>query len=164
MRRNADGRSYVRLSQATTELLAGEADLAGWDDEELLRGYSRAKNGSFAGRPPTLVPMEIYQELVRRQLRRAEQEFASNVARSVESLVAISEDPDVDARTRLRAIEMIHDRVWGKPKERVELAPPLMEPEHVQMINAVTIDRDLPALEAAHDDPDFVFGDEEDTA
>lgn len=153
MRRNNDGRAYVRVSENTADLIAGEIDPVDWDDEELLRGYSRAKDGSFRGRPPSLVPIGVYQEFVKRQLQRAEQGFVENVAKTVEAVAAIAKDPDVDESTRLKAAEMIWDRVWGKAKSRVELTgAPDPKEAYEQVIDAVTLDRSLPAGEDEDED------------
>lgn len=148
MRRHRDGRAYVHVSAATANLIAGEVDLNEWDDEELLRGYSRAEDGSFRGRPPSVVPIGVYQKFVRRQLERAEQKFVENVAAATEALADIATDPDVEPDTRLKAIGMIHDRIWGKAKERVELGGALeVEPAWRRVIEAVTVNRELPPLE-----------------
>lgn len=167
MRRHRDGRAFVHVSEATANLIAGEVDVGEWDDEELFRGYSRAKDGTFKGRPPSVVPIGVYQEFIRRQMQRAEQGFANNLTHAVQNLIRISEDPDVPANVRLRALEMIFDRVLGKPKERVEIGPLIADPAWKQTIDAVTVDR--AALAAPEDDvvdaeivdDDFVFGEDE---
>lgn len=158
MRRHPAGGGFVRVTERTAELIAGEIDPAEWDDEELLRGYSRAKDGSFRGRPPSVVPMEVYQEFVRRQLHRAEQGFVDSVADAVRALRNIALDPEVEPPTRLKAIEMILDRVWGKPTQRHELGGALTLEPWRQVVEDVTIDRDLDVLDAEIvDEEEYVF-------
>lgn len=169
MKRNRDGRAYVRVSETTADLIAGEVDLSEWDDDELFRGHTRAKDGTWKGRPPSVVPIAVYQEFVRRQLQRAEQGFANNLTNAVNSLVRISEDPDVPANVRLKALEMIFDRVLGKPKERVEISPMIADPEWKQNIDRVTVDRaalappedgDVVDAEVVDDDDELIFDDD----
>lgn len=145
MRRHSDGRAFVHVSENTADLIAGEVDLSEWDDEELYRGYTRAKDGSFRGRPPTVVPIALYQEFIRRQLRRAEQGFVDDLAETVKVVKNIARDENVDPDTRLRAANMIFDRALGKPKDRIELVGRLEQQEpHERVIEAVTVDRSLP--------------------
>lgn len=157
MRRHSDGRAFVHVSENTADLIAGEIDLDEWDDEELYRGYSRAKDRSFRGRPPTVVPIALYQEFIRRQLRRAEQGFVDDLAETVKVVKDIARDENVDPDTRLRAANMIFDRALGKPKDRIELVGRLEQQEpHERVIEAVTLDRSLPAGDDEGEDGDVV--------
>ena len=48
MKRKRDGRAVVTVSPATANMLAtNNVDLTDWDDEELLRGRRRNKNGEW---------------------------------------------------------------------------------------------------------------------
>jgi hypothetical protein len=61
----------LAVSRHTAAILDGEEDLSAWDDEELLRGQRRAKNGRFVGRPPLVVPQAVHAERVRRTMSKA---------------------------------------------------------------------------------------------
>lgn len=142
--RDYRGREWVRVSGPVAKMLAGELDLTQWDDEELFRGRQRDKNGNFSGRPPSLVPRAAYEEFVRRQLERAEQLFVSNIAEAVEELVKIAKDPDVDESVRLKAIQMISDRTLGAVKQRVDIGAAGDSEPWKAIVEAVTVNRDLP--------------------
>lgn len=116
------GRALVRVGRGTTDVLIGKEDLRTWDNEELRRGRKRDKNGGWQGRDPIIVPKAIHDELVRRTLEKANQLLTENLEGALEILVAIMKDPTVDARERLKAIQMIADRAMGKEPQKIEVA------------------------------------------
>lgn len=112
----------VRVGQTNAAILRGELDLSTWSEEELIRGQRRASNGRFQGRPPTVVPKAVHDELVRRKMSEAHDLLRDNVVRATEVLVEIATDGQADAAVRLKAATTILDRVLGKAPERVEVA------------------------------------------
>ena len=118
-------------------ILQGEMDLSAWSEEELIRGQRRSRRGTWEGRPPKLVPKAIHDELVRRKMGEAFDLMRDNVVKATEVLIEIAEDKEVDPAVRLRAVGMIHDRVLGKSKERVELA--LAPDPFLETIDAITV-------------------------
>lgn len=139
---NADGRAYIRVSERVAKLITGDIDPSTWDDEELARGYMRDKNGKF-NRPPVVVPRSIYAEWARRQMEQGFQDMLGDLREIVRAVCAIATDDTVDEGTRLRAADMIMNRVYGMPKQAVDVA--LREPEkYEQLLESVTIDRSLP--------------------
>lgn len=134
-------RTWIQVTREVADLVKGQVDLSDWDDEELMRGRKRSKRGGFQGRPTNVVPRQAYEEFVRRQLERVEQHLAANVAEATAELTKIAKDPDVPEAIRLKAIEMIHNRVLGTPKQRldVDITGTL---KHEQLIEDVTIRRD----------------------
>lgn len=169
-KRNADGRATVRIGPANAAILHGEADLRNWDDEELLRGQRRAKTGSFVGRPPTVVPMAVHDELNRRRFSRAAEALNESLEEAVRVLREIVSDGRASHADRLKAAGMILDRVLGRAPERVQLSvidekAPWMEAlvagivatdgaidvasEEVLLDDDPLLDDELPALPAA---------------
>lgn len=118
-------------------ILNGEMDLSAWSEEELMRGQRRSRRGTWEGRPPKLVPKAIHDELVRRKMSEAHDLMRDNVVKATEVLIEIAEDKEVDPAVRLRAVGMIHDRVLGKAKERVEVAVEFTPMD--QDIEAITV-------------------------
>lgn len=171
LKKHNDGRAYVRVSEKVAALISGEADLADWDDEELLRGQAKSKRGKFEGRPPTMVPREVYAEWARRQMEAGFQDMLGDLREVVKAVRHIATDASVDETTRLRAAEMVLDRIYGKPKQAVDIG--ISEPEkYQQVIEAVTVQRDLADdadadgevidAEVVEDDEDeFVFDDDD---
>ena len=125
---DVDGqRAFVRLSVGNTRMLLGADDVSEWDDEELQRGYRKDKNGNFRGSPPTLIPRAIHQEITRRNMEKAMVIMRDSLPDAVQVLTEIATNPLVEARDRIKAIEIIMDRVMGKAADRVEVtqnAPP----------------------------------------
>lgn len=150
LRRHADGRALVRVSEKVARLIAGESDLSEWDDEEIARGQARAKNGHFAGRPPTVVPKQVYVEFARRQMDAGFQDMIGDLREVVKAVRHIATDPDVDEGTRLRAADMIMDRVYGKPKQAVDIGVS-DRPRHEELIASVTIKRSMEELEECNE-------------
>lgn len=115
------GRALVRVGEGTTDILIGREDLTEWDDEELRRGRKRDKNGGWQGRDPVIVAKAVHDELVRRTLEKANRLLTENLEAALELLVDIMKDETVDAKERLKAIQMITDRAMGKEPQKVEI-------------------------------------------
>jgi hypothetical protein len=131
----------IRVGTLNAAILAGEVDLSEWDDEELLRGQRRNRNGNFQGRPPKVVPKQLHDELVRRTLEYANEELRSNLQSAVQMLTSIATDPRAEDRDKIKAIEMVMNRVMGKAPDRVELTAQVKPYEEVLRGGVV---RDLP--------------------
>jgi len=123
-RGEADGteRALIRVGARNTAILIGEDDLSDWDEEELRRGQRRDKNGRFQGQPPKVVPKAIHDELVRRTLAKAEELMRENLYTAIEALVEIITGQDTEDRDKLKAIDMIMNRVMGKTPDRIQFS------------------------------------------
>lgn len=115
-------RAKIRVGVGTTQVLTGQDDLSTWDEEELRRGRRRGRNGKFQGKDPVVVPKAVHDELVRRTLSEAQTLMRDNLVRAIEVLVEIVDSPQYEAKDRLKAIDMIVERVMGKPKEVIEIS------------------------------------------
>jgi hypothetical protein len=123
MKKLADGRGLAKIGALPRQIADGEiTDLSDWDDDELLRGTRRDKNGNFRGHPPKLIPAQCLQELNRRRFRKAYALLADSLVAGAEALREIIEDHDVSTPSdRLKAIELLFNRVMGLPKESIAL-------------------------------------------
>lgn len=114
-------RALVRVGQGTTDILIGREDLSKWDEEELRRGRKRDSTGIFRGRDPVVVAKAVHDELVKRTLDEANKLLQDNLQAGLEILVEIMKDQRVDAKDRLKAIEMITNRAMGKEPQKLEV-------------------------------------------
>lgn len=113
-------RATVRVGKMNTQILIGAEDLSVWSDEELVRGQRKDKNGRYQGRPPKVVPKALHDELVRRTLSKANELMRTNLEDAVAMLVAIATGADVDDKDKLKAIEMMMNRVMGREPVTLE--------------------------------------------
>lgn len=114
-------RALVRVGKQNTRILIGAEDLTEWDLEELRAGRRRSANGSFDGKAPVIVPKAIHDELVKRTLSEAQRLLTESLDDAVQALTSIVKDNNVDAKDRLKASQMILDRVMGKNPETVKV-------------------------------------------
>jgi hypothetical protein len=121
MARLKDGGALVRISPRTASVVYDGADLSDWDDAELLEGRKKDRRGHFTGRKPKLVPAALHRELTKRRFQRAQALLADSLVDCVQMLRAIVNDKKADEADRIKAAEIILDRVMGKAKEHVQL-------------------------------------------
>lgn len=116
----------VGVGKTNLAILSGELDLSTWSEEELLRAQRKSKRGTWEGRPPKLVPKAIHDELVRRKMSQAHDLLRDNLIAAVGVLVEIAKDGEAQDSDRIKAAQLIIERVMGKTPERVQLevAPP----------------------------------------
>lgn len=114
-------RALVRVGVNTTDILIGKEDLSLWDDEELRRGRKRDHNGGWQGRDPVIVAKAVHDELVKRTLSKANELLTTNLEAALGILINIMNDDKVDAKERLRAVQMVMDRAMGKEPQKLEL-------------------------------------------
>lgn len=122
----ADGSGRVRVGKRTIDLLLGNADdVSEWDDEELVRGCRRYKRKDgkmvFPG-TPHVIPLRVYQELVKRMMMRAQHRFAAELEVAVNEHIKIITARRVPHSVKLQAISMLYDRVMGKPTEHIAVS------------------------------------------
>lgn len=131
-------RAFMRMSRGNTLLLTGQDDISTWDDDELRRGQRKDKNGRFQGRRPKVVPTAVHNELVRRTLNRANEMLRENLHEAIKVLVEIAKDKRAEDKDRLRAVDMIMNRVMGKTPEKINITSEV-EPWQEAMDDAVFI-------------------------
>jgi hypothetical protein len=95
-------------------------DLEEWDNEELIRGYKRNRNGRF-GKAPAYIPREIQQEAFRRLIGRGERKMKVAYLEAVEALIKLAHDADSE-KVKLDAIKTLMERVVGKVPDVVRVS------------------------------------------
>lgn len=169
MRKLADGRGLAKVPALTRQIADGELDVADWDDEELLRGRRRDKNGGWTGpRAPKLVPIQLHQELTRRRMQQAHAALANSVVDAVRLLREVVNDNQAARRTRVRAAEILIHQALGRPRESVDLnlsaedeAPwkALMNEAIVGIVGSADQIKELEARkDEEEEDPDIIEG------
>lgn len=106
--------SRVRVGKTNLAILNGDEDVRQWSDEELRRGQRRDKNGGWVGRPPRIVPKAVHDELVRRQYDEAATILRDSLVDAVKLFAEIVRDPQADPAVRLKAANIIVERVVGR--------------------------------------------------
>jgi hypothetical protein len=97
----------------------GILSLDDWDDEELIRGYRRSRNGRW-GPAPKYIPREVQLEVFRRLVQRGDRKMREAYLKSISNLVDLSEDASSE-KVRLDAIKELMNRVVGKVPDRVHI-------------------------------------------
>ncbi len=123
-------------------LLDGTLTVEDLDDDEVARGRIRGADGGFGGRRQPM-PSHLVAQFQREHLKRVNQKFRNGVEAAAQLLVDIVEDPDVKMEVRVKAADMLINRVFGKAPEtiRIEGADKFMEAVHD---STVGLNRDIP--------------------
>lgn len=98
----------------------GILDLEDWDDEELIRGYRRNRDGRW-GPPPKYVPREIQQALFRRIAARGDKKMRGAYLASIETLIHLAHNASSE-KVQLEATRELMNRVVGKIPDRIHVA------------------------------------------
>jgi len=97
-------------------LLDGTLSVEDLDDEELARGYPRAEDGTFRGRP-AVIPTAVHQRVQRELFARAGEALKQNLVKAAETMASIAADADQDPKVRMDAAKWVIERIMGKSPE-----------------------------------------------
>lgn len=125
-----DAKKSVAIGGRMLQLLEGDIDVADLDDEELMRGEFRDQSGSLRS-SNKLIPKTMHQELMRRILHRGTERIRSDFFSAIDTVTEIMKDSTVDPAVRLRAANIIIDRVAGKVADKIDLTVDVRKYEHV---------------------------------
>lgn len=144
------GGGQVRITEKQVRIIEGEENLDDWTIEELIEGR-RGK-----GRPPTVIPIVIHQELARRVITEARHQYVANLGYAVEKHMAIIRGIEMEERqvpggkkgekewvavdvtpVQLKAILALEDRVMGQPREQVDVNIAVEKPYEKLMASAI---------------------------
>lgn len=111
-----------RWSQIITEVHRGDYSwrqfAEGLTAEELARGQLLATDGTFTGRPPSVVPREFHLACFRELKRRFDEQFQQHVLDIAEQYVTLAQDETIPAKDRAKMMQYAMERVFGGiPKE-----------------------------------------------
>lgn len=139
----------IGVGNTNLAILNGDEDLSLWDDEELIRGQRRDRNGRWSGRPPKVVPTAVHAELVRRRLSKAGELLRESLVDAVLLLREVVTDDDADYGDRIKAASLIIDRVMGRAPENMTIKVE-HEPPWAVAIRAALVDGPPTLVERAH--------------
>lgn len=93
-----------------------------WDDEEILRGRQRNASGGFSrGLLQTRHPNDEHAEHIQRVLSEGLTLLRSNLPSAIRTLAEVCNDKNAPSAARVRAAELILDRVLGKAPQTVHI-------------------------------------------
>lgn len=106
---------------ATTARLLQEPDYESWDDDELIRGQRRNKNGTWAGRNPKVIPLALLFELNKRVASRGAKKLMAGLEDAIDYLVGVANGTQPPDKDRQKAAEFVITRCLGATPQKVEL-------------------------------------------
>lgn len=124
-------------SPRLAKLISGEMSVEDLDDEELARGYPKDKGGKFRGRPPSVIPKELHDRMVRELIKRGQAMFNQEFHDAIRTLAFIANDPRVNFADRYKAAVYLIERVAGKVPDKLELSA---EDPWQTIINKIVVD------------------------
>ena len=108
----------------------------------------RSSDGSFRGRPPSVLPRTFARDVSRELLRRGESEIRQGFIDAIKTLVEIAKSGEKDA-DRVRAANLIIERVAGKVPDKLVVADG--RPEWEDLVTAMLEDIEDSQIERARD-------------
>jgi hypothetical protein len=120
-KRTKDGGAVVSITPVAAAVVFDGEPLDDWDDDELIRGKRKDKNGKFTGRPAQVIPARLHRELTRRRFSRSRDLMAESLEDCARMLRSIVVDEAAPIRSRIHAAEVLMDRVLGRPKESMAI-------------------------------------------
>ncbi len=102
-------------------LMTGEIEIEDLDDEELAKGMCRNEDGTFPKRQPEFVPKSMYDRMTRELFKRSDDALREGLVDAVQSMVAMTQDGDVDEKLRVDITKWIFERLRGKVPDVVQV-------------------------------------------
>jgi hypothetical protein len=116
---NGPLRAQVSLSQRYLDLVEGRIDIEDLDNEELLKGRLKDKDGMFRGRPPKFLPTKLLDAMRKEYYNRVNATLEESLPEVVKVMRGVALDRRADPATRLRAAIYIYERYHGKIPDKV---------------------------------------------
>jgi hypothetical protein len=101
-------------------LIDGDISVDDLDDEEVMAGRVKDKNGKFTGRPRDLLPRKISDEMRRRWHALVQEQLNDQTELAILTLQDIMASRMAAAPARVRAAEIILERNLGKVPDKIE--------------------------------------------
>lgn len=114
-------RVTVDVEGKMAQLITGELKVEDMDNEELARLQFRDRNGGFTGRPPANIPTVLVNKMRAELFKRTNGVMAESLHDAVTELARIAIEAEKEG-DRVKAIQMLLDRLQGRVPEKVELS------------------------------------------
>lgn len=136
----AKERGQMTAKERWAMLLSGQLTVKDLDDKEVEKMRVRGADGGFAG-TRRAVPSHLIQQFQHEQMVRFNDRLRKALPVTAKVLLEILVDPEAKHADRLRAAQMLQDRILGKAPETVRITGGTEW--DALFANAVDIDRDI---------------------
>lgn len=137
-----------RWTQIVRDIRAGEytwADFTeGLDEEELASGRLRDKNGTFTGRPPSLVPREFHLACQRELRRRFEELFSKDVIEVAQMYLHMAKNGIIKDETKAKMLQYAMERVFGGIPKDIRVSQEAPWEQMIVNVMGDDSDKDIP--------------------
>lgn len=101
----------------------GELTVDDLDEEEIMRGQFRNRNGDFRGGVPKIIPREFMVQVMERQKQIVQGEIAGLVTEATKTLQEVMQkrNPQPGDNARVNAAKLILERYLGRVPENINL-------------------------------------------
>lgn len=113
-------RKAVAQKSRWEQLKDGDITVDDLDDEEVMAGRTKDRNGKFSGRPPDKLPRAIADALRRRWFETVQQSLNDSTDLAIATLQEVMASRMAAAPARVRAAEIILERNLGKVPDKVQ--------------------------------------------
>jgi hypothetical protein len=118
MKKRSGGGAMVHIPKTTVDLIEGKTDPSTWTLEELIRGAP-----GNVRRPPNFIPLNVYQELMKRVLSKTRVRFAEEVDTIVEKHIEVIKriNPRRPTSSQMKAIDMVYNIVGVYEPHKIDV-------------------------------------------
>lgn len=102
-------------------LVDGDITVEDLDQEEIMRGQVKAKDGTFRGRPTDFIPRKLADALRAEMMRRWQAEIDKELIPSLNALKEIRDNKRLPADARYKSAVHLIERSAGKVAEKSEM-------------------------------------------
>lgn len=139
----------------------GLLNMEDWDDEELIRGYRKMRNGRF-GTPPKYIPREVQQKALRLIIQRGKRKLDGAYIKATDLLVQLAQNAESE-KVKLEAIKEVMDRVGGKVPEHMKVSSEVA-PYEAFLADSLETVTETTTARATESEWELEFGDDEQAA
>lgn len=113
----------VSVNPRYEAFITGELTWEDLDDEEIMRGQLRSRDGTFKGRPPAMIPKQFATALMDRQRKFLQTEMAHLVVTAYKTIdeVMRKQHPQPGDGARIQAANLVLQRYLGKIPDTINI-------------------------------------------
>jgi hypothetical protein len=127
-----------------SKLLSGEITVKDLDDEEIEKRNVKGKDGCING--TRAVPSHIGAAMAKELMSRADGALRKNLIKAVDYLGDVIDDSDAKDSDKIKAADMIINRLMGKPDQRLVIQDETKFEAMAREAAGVVVDREMADL------------------
>lgn len=132
--------NMAAVSDRYIDFVNGKLTIADLDDEEIMRGQLRAKDGTFRGAPPRWIPREFMVQVMAERDQRMRSELMPLAMDAMKTLKqAMSSGTTVHDGPKITAAVKALEYTIGKPTERVQITGDVKVTQYSNIIDEATV-------------------------